>query len=178
VGKEVYSTAPPGWNGLSSPSAQAIPLMGLVASLELDTIDTGSPVCGTGGNHLNDATGGGGGGVTVNVTGPLLPVGLPYELSWSAAAVYCPTGSAGLAGPDVHPAPVPVAVDAETIVPFVVAPAWISTLTGVVSLAVPVKDGVVSHGAELGEFSVTAGGEVITVNVTELAPPAWLASAV
>jgi hypothetical protein len=151
--------------------------MGLVASLELETIDTGSPVWGTDGNHLNEATGGGGCGVTVNVTGPLLPVGLPYELSWSATAVYCPSGSAGLAGPELQPPPVPVAVAAETIVPFAVAPKWMRIVTGVLSLPVPVNDGVVIHGGELGEFSVTAGGAVITVKVTELVPPAWLATA-
>jgi hypothetical protein len=152
-------------------------VIGLVASLELETIDTGSPVWGTGGNHLNDATGGGGVGVTVNVTGPLLPVGLPYELSWEATAVYCPSGSAGLAGPEVQAAPVPVALAAETIVPFALAPEWIRIVTGVLSLPLPVNDGVAFHGGVLGEFSVTAGGAVSTVNVTELVPPAWLASA-
>jgi hypothetical protein len=171
VGKEVVRTAPPDANGPSPLSAHAKPVIGLVASLELDTIDTGSPVWGIDGNHLNDATGGGGVGITVNVTGPLLPVGLPYELSWEATAVYCPSGRAGLAGPETQPAPVPVAVAAETIVPLVVAPAWINTLTAVASLAVPVKDGVAFQGG-VGEFSVTAGGAVITVNVTEDVAPA------
>jgi hypothetical protein len=83
-------------------------------------------------------------GATVNVTGPLLPAGFPgIELFWLAIAVYCPLDRAGLALPDVHPAPVPAAVAVETTGPFGVAPAWIWMVTGVVSLAVPVKDGAV-----------------------------------
>jgi hypothetical protein len=61
--------------------------------------------------------------MTVNVTGPLFPGGFPRELAWIATAVYCPIGSAGFELPDAQPAPVPVAVAAETIVPLVVGPA-------------------------------------------------------
>ena len=150
----MVSTDPPPWNGPLPVSAQPIPVIGLAASVELEMSETASPVCGTAGNHLNEATGGAGwgtaatlttgGGVTVNVTGVLLPAGFPrIELAWVATAVYWPAGSAGLALPDVHPARVPAAVAFETSVPFAVAPAWIWTVTGVVSLAVPVNDGVV-----------------------------------
>jgi hypothetical protein len=48
-------------------SAQAIPVIGLVASVEIDTSETGSPVCGTGGNHLNEASGGVGGATAAGV---------------------------------------------------------------------------------------------------------------
>ena len=130
----MVSTAPPPWNGPLLVRAQAIPVIGLAASVEIDTSETGSPVSGTGGNHLNEATGGAGGGtaagvmtgggVTVNVTGPLLPAGSPTsEFAWLATAVYCPLDRAGLALPDVQLAPVPVAVAVETTVPFAVAPA-------------------------------------------------------
>jgi len=109
-------------------------MIGLTASAEVDTSETGSPVSGTSGNHLNEATGPAregtvagvmiGGGVTVNVTGSLLPAGFPWcELVWVATAVYCPLDRAGLALPDVQPAPVPVAVAVETTVPFAVTPA-------------------------------------------------------
>ena len=80
--------------------------------------------------------------------------------------MYCPIGSAGLALPEVQPPPVPVAVAADTIAPFAVGPTWIRTVTGCVSVAVPVKDGVVSYGGELGAFNVTAGAPVLTVKVT------------
>ena len=83
-----------------------------------------------------------------------------------ATAVYWPTGSAGLALPDVQPAPVPAAVAFETSVPFAVAPAWIWTVTGVVSLAVPLNDGVVLSDGDSGGFNVTVGAAVSTVNVT------------
>jgi hypothetical protein len=48
---------------------------------------------------------------------------------------------------------------------------WIWTVTGLVSLAVPVKDGVALLDGDLGEFNVTVGAAVLTVNVTaELVP--------
>jgi hypothetical protein len=85
-----------------------------------------------GGNHLKEASGGAGGGMTagvktggdviVNVTGPLLPAGFPRELSWTATAVYSPVDNAGLASLDFQPAPVPAAVAVETSVPVAVAP--------------------------------------------------------
>src|SRR5207248_176292 len=97
-------------------------------------------------------------GATVNVTGPLLPAGFPgSKLAWVATAVYCPVDRAGLALLDAQPAPVPVAVVSETIVPFAVAPAWIWTVTGVMSLAVPVKDGVMLLDGDWGEVNVTVG---------------------
>ena len=46
-----------------------------------------------------------------------------------------------------------------------------SIVTGVVSLAKPVKDGVVSFDSGVGWFSLTVGAAVSTVNVTaSLAP--------
>ncbi|TMM18072.1 MAG: hypothetical protein E6F96_07180 [Actinobacteria bacterium] len=125
------STVPPPWNGPLLVSAQAIPTIGLVTSVDVDTSETGAPVVGTDGNHVNEATGGpidaaspGVGGVTVKVTGLLLAAGFPdSEPAWMATAVYCPLGRAGLALPDIHPAPVPVAVAVETTVPLAVAPA-------------------------------------------------------
>jgi len=156
--------------------AQAIPAIGLAGSVEVDTSETGSPVRGMGGNHLNEATGGvwgrtaaGGAtvnGATVNVTGSFLPAGFPgSKLAWVATAVYCPVDRAGLALLDAQPLPVPVAVVTETIVPFAVAPAWIWTVTGVMSLAVPVKDGVMLLDGDWGEVNVTvgaAGAAVVT----------------
>src|SRR6202035_1819198 len=60
---------------------------------------------------------------------------------------------------------------------------WIVTVS--VSLANPVNDGVVLLDGVLIEFSVTVGGDVLTVNVTALLLPAgfpselgWLACAV
>ena len=167
----MVSRAPPLWNGALLVRAQANPVIGLVASVEIDTSETGSPVRGTGGNHLNEATGGvwgraAAGGATVNVTGPLLPAGFSgSKLAWVATAVYCPVDRAGLALLDAHPFPVPVAAAAETIVPFAVAPAWIWTVTGVMSLAVPVKDGVMLLDGDWGEVNVTvgaAGAAVVT----------------
>ena len=102
------STAPPPWNGPLLVRAQAMPAIGLAASVEVDTSETGSPVSGTSGNHLNEAIGPAregtvagvmiGGAVTVNVTGSLLPAGFPRsEPTWVATAVYCPLDRAGLA---------------------------------------------------------------------------------
>ena len=59
-----------------------------------------------------------------------------------------------------------MAVAVETVEPSAVGPAWIWTVTGVVSLAVPVNDGVVSLEGETGGSNVTAGELVSTVNVT------------
>ena len=103
---------------------------------------------------------------TMNVRGSLTPEGFPIELSWVAIAVYCPLASAGLAPPEVQSPPVPEAVAVETTAPFVVAPAWIWTVTGVVSLAKPLNDGVVSLDGETGWSNVTVGELVSTVNVT------------
>jgi hypothetical protein len=49
-------------------------------------------------------------------------------------------------------------------------------VTGVVSLANPVKDGVVSLEGDFGWFSVTSGDAVLTVNVTGSLVPAGLPS--
>jgi hypothetical protein len=175
VENEVVSTPPPAWNGPLLARAQANTLSGPAESVDVDTSETGSPVAGTDGNHLNEAAGGActgtGGGVTVNVAGGLRPAGFPNELSCDAIAVYCPADRGGVALPEVQAPPVPVAVAAETIAPFVVAPMWIWTVTGLVSLAVPVKDGVALLDGDLGEFNVTVGAAVFTVNVTgELVP--------
>jgi len=49
-------------------------------------------------------------------------------------------------------------------------------VTVVVSLAVPVKDGVVLLERSAGEFNVTVGGAVSTLNVTAALRPAGLPS--
>ena len=88
---------------------------------------------------------------------------------WVATALYCPLVRAGLALLDIQLLPLPVAVAIETTGPFAVAPAWIWTVTGVMSLAAPVKDGVVLLEGEVGEFKVTVGAAVklvFTVNKT------------
>ena len=55
--------------------------------------------------------------------------------------------------------------------PFVVGPAWMPTVTGVVSLALPLNAGVALAEGVSGWSSVTVGAAVSTVNVTgELTP--------
>jgi hypothetical protein len=50
------------------------------------------------------------------------------------------------------------------------------TVTGVVSLAEPVKNGVVLLERDIGELNVTVGGAVSTVNVTGSLVPAGFPS--
>jgi len=59
---------------------------------------------------------------TVNLTGALVPVGLPSELGWLATAVYCPLGSVGLALPELQLPPAGVAVAVATMAPVAVVP--------------------------------------------------------
>src|ERR1039458_7675424 len=99
---------------------------------------------------------------TVNVTGELLPSGFLSELSWVARAGYVPSASA-FASPDSHAPRVPIAVAVDTCT-FAELKMW--TTTDVLSLAVPVKDGVVSFDGVGGVFRVTTGEAVLTVNVT------------
>jgi hypothetical protein len=113
---------------------------------------------------------------TVKVTGSLMPAGFPSELGCVATAVYCPLDKAGLASPDAQVPPVPVAIAVETTDPFAVDPAYIRTLTWVVSLAKPVKDGVVSLDGEVGCFRLTVGEAVSTVNLTGSLLPAGFPS--
>ena len=78
--------------------AQANPVIGTLESVDVDISVTASPVAGTGGNQMNEATGDTcgvavaaamtGGFVTVNVTGSLRPAGFPSALSCMATAVY------------------------------------------------------------------------------------------
>src|SRR5271165_953382 len=93
VEKEVLSTGPPTRNAPPAASAQANAVIGLASSVESDTSETRSPVIGSDGNHLKDATGGSGpvaaGAVTVKMTGALVPV-LPASSDCSARAVYVP----------------------------------------------------------------------------------------
>jgi hypothetical protein len=60
---------------------------------------------------------------TMNVTGALVPGELPIELACVAVAVYVPRGRAGVAGPDVHAPPVPIAVAVARTGAFAVVPA-------------------------------------------------------
>ena len=103
---------------------------------------------------------------TVKVSGSLAPAGFSSGLSCIAIAVYCPLDRAGLASPELQSPPLPVAVALETIEPFAVDPAYISIVTGVVSLAKPAKDGVVSFDSGVVCLSVTTGEAVLIVNVT------------
>src|ERR1700704_5332119 len=65
-----------------------------------------------------------GGSVSIRkVRGSLDPVGFPSELSCVARAVYCPLGSAGLAGSDVQAPPLPPAAALATGEPFALDPA-------------------------------------------------------
>jgi hypothetical protein len=95
-------TAAPLWNGAALVRAQASPVIALVESEAVETRETGSPIWGIAGNHLNEASGGasvgvgvgagvtaGWGSVIVNVAAPLRPLGFPDSaLSWIATAVY------------------------------------------------------------------------------------------
>jgi hypothetical protein len=54
-----------------------------------------------------------------------------------------------------------------TGVPSAVSPLYTATVTGVVSLAVPLKDGAVFFDGEVGCSSVTVGASVPMVNVEE-----------
>jgi hypothetical protein len=60
---------------------------------------------------------------TTNVTGALVPGELPIALTWVAVAVYVPRARAGLAGPDSHKEPVPLAAAVARTDPVAVVPA-------------------------------------------------------
>jgi hypothetical protein len=130
----------------------------------------------------------GGAVFTMNVIGLLTPGGFPAELGCVATAEYSPLVSTGVAAAEVQAAPVPVAVAVETGRPSGL-PALaldIATVTGVMSLAVPVNDGSVlfDRGFASG-FNVTLGDAVSTVKETGALTPAgfptelgWVAVAV
>ena len=103
---------------------------------------------------------------TANVTGELVPVGLPIELGWLATAVYTPHGRAGLALPETHSPPRASPVAVATIGPVSAPPSWISTVTGAWSLAVPENAGTLFGDGDGSALSVTVGGAVSTMNVT------------
>jgi hypothetical protein len=94
-------------------------------------------------------------------------------------------GNAGAAAVELQPPAIGVAVAVAIGEPVGLGPAQILTVTGVVSLAVPVKDGVLLLDGEGGVLSVTVGGAVSTTNVTWLLLPGgfpselgWVAVAV
>jgi hypothetical protein len=101
--------------------------------------------------------------LTVNLMAVLFPSGFETELDWVATAVYSPLDRAGLALPEFHVPGAFVASALETSV-FEELKMW--TTTGSVSLASPLKEGVVFFDGEEIEFSVTVGDAVMTVNVT------------
>ncbi len=109
---------------------------------------------------------------TLKVTGGLLPVGFPSELGWYATAVYWPFDRSGVTVPEVQLPPVPGALAVDTGVPSVFVPEYTLMVTRVLSLPVPVKEGVVSLERTAGDFKVTVGGAVLTVNATWLLTPA------
>src|SRR5437763_8092396 len=114
---------------------------------------------------------------TVKITGTLVPSGLPAsELFCDATAVYVcfPVSKAGLAGLDVHASPTGVAVASDTGVPVGRSPSNTLIVTGVVSLAVPVNDGVRWFDGEVGCASVTVGAAVFTLNVAGALRPSGL----
>src|SRR6202035_2651671 len=103
--------------------------------------------------------------LTVNLMVLLTPCGLPRELAWVATAWYWPLEREGLAPPEFQPPGALVASALETSV-FEELKMW--TTTAVVSLASPLKDGVVLFDGEGIESSVTLGEAVLTVNLMVL----------
>ena len=81
VANEVVVDCAPGTNAPPPVRSHASALIGLVASVEVDASDTGSPGCGFEGNHEKEAAGGAGGpagtaagwGATVKVVVGLIP---------------------------------------------------------------------------------------------------------
>src|SRR2546421_11845564 len=123
--------------------------------------------------------------LTVNVIVLLTPGAFPSELVWVAIAVYGPLVRVGLACPELHSPPVPVAVALETSVPSAWVPLKIWTVTWVLSLPKPLKDGVVSFDGVSTGFSVTVGEAVLTSKLTGSLLPwgvpgelGWVAAAV
>jgi hypothetical protein len=74
-----------------------------------------------------------------------------------AENVCLPAASAGAAGLDVHAPPVPLALATATSSPSARVPSNISTVTGVVSLAVPENVGVRMFDGVAGVWRVTVG---------------------
>ena len=108
---------------------------------------------------------------TVKLTGELVPGPFPSELGSTAIAVYSPSVRAGAddTGPQL-PAPLTGASAVATGLPVVFLPAKTFTVTGSLSLAVPLNDGVVSLDGELGPLIVTSGGSVLTWKRTSAVP--------
>jgi hypothetical protein len=107
---------------------------------------------------------------TSNTRDSLNPAGFPSELAWTARAVYRPVASAGEAALDVQGPPVPVPLaDAVGVAPEEIP--LISTVTPVVSVAVPLNVGVVLLESVAGWFSLTWGDSVLIVKATELLVP-------
>src|SRR3981189_388352 len=91
-------------------------------------------------------------------------------------AVCCPFGRAGLAWPELHSAPLPVAVAFATASPSALLPLKIWTVTCVLSLPKPLKDGVVFLEGDSIGFRVTVGEEVSTSKLTVLLLPSGFPS--
>jgi hypothetical protein len=111
----------------------------------------------------------------------LVPSGFPSELSCVAVAVYVPFESV-LSLPALKAPPLGAAV---ALVTSRLAELKMWTTTEVVSLALPVKVGLVLLDGDFGGVRVTVGGAVLTVNVIGLLSPAgfpaelgWTATAV
>src|SRR5436190_185734 len=60
VAKDVVMSGPPAWKELVPDRSQAKAVRGLVGSVEVETNETRSPVCGAAGTHVNAAVGGDG----------------------------------------------------------------------------------------------------------------------
>src|ERR1019366_2710234 len=89
VAKDVLSTCCPATSAPPGRSDQAWVVIGLPASLEVDTSDTASPTCGEAGNHWKEATGGGdgaGGGVEGTATAKVAVPGVALPASSTCSA--------------------------------------------------------------------------------------------
>src|SRR5437588_2532157 len=122
---------------------------------------------------------------TTKVTGALHPDALPIALGWVAIAVNVPSPRAGAAALEVQLPLPPGAWAVATISPSGLGPSKTSTVTSVVSLAVPENAGLSSLDGEGEGSSVTVGGLVSTTKVTGALHPdalpialGWVAIAV
>ncbi len=99
---------------------------------------------------------------TLKLTGELLPSSLPSELGSTAMAVYSPSFRPGAEETGPHLPDLTVAAAVAAGLPVVFLPSKILTVTGSVSLAVPLNDGVGSLVGEAGPLIDTEGGLVLT----------------
>ncbi len=107
-----------------------------------------------------------------NVRVSLWPGALPSELGCTATAVYVPLASAGETDAELHTPP-SAGAPASTV-RTTDPPLRTSTVTGVVSLAEPLNEGVVSPDLGAGWLSLTWGEAVLTTNPIDALLPGAL----